>query len=844
MPIKRRWQFWKSNSSLPQTQSSESQTARTESPLKSGLTKQPRRWLNSTGLGRLMVGVLALSGAIATALDVTQVQRMERIAQTVFFQLRGPVLAPDKIVILAIDEESLSQGQFYQPDSPELAYLELLTSWPWKREAYAVAIDKLMAAGAKSVGLDIILDRPSSYGREDDQKLQQVLEKYAGNITLAATYSDDQIRQGNLTQLLQPAPLFRTQPNSIGTINFPLEADGRIHRLASQFPELIKEKYSQPIQEFADLGTDLPSFAQATLQAAGISYPPPKGENIFFYGPSRTFEIIPFWYVLDPNNWNNYLESGKHFQDKIVLIGGTANLLQDFHPTPFSETALHPELMSGVEIHANAIATLQEGRSIAQAIPNLFLRGVFIFTIVAGVGFLLTRFKRNKTCLFVAIGVAIGWGGISYLLFNYAQLILPTALPITAITFSGITYATLGLTREYIGKIQLKKTLKRYSSSPIIQEIISQQDDLQDLIREREEEILDQQLAGRYKIVKVLGSGGFGETYIARDIQRPGHPQCVVKQLRPASDNPQIWKLARRLFLTEAETLERLGKHEQIPQLLAYFEEGQEFYLVEEFISGHALKQELPTKVPLPESKVVAILGDLLQVLEFVHSYGVIHRDIKPDNIIRRDTDGRLVLIDFGAVKEINNQLTEVNEKTNFTIGIGTKGYTPQEQAAGSPKFNSDIYATGMIAIQALALTHPSHLSEDNETGEIIWEDKAKVSPELTNILNKMVRSNFRERYQSAREVLEALRPLIEALPVDLYPSSRQSLTSAINLSTSSEEDSTQPWSEPSTVAEMEGETQPSSDSSTLLEEDSTQPWPEPSTVAEMEEETQPWPES
>lgn len=164
--------------------------------------------------------------------------------------------------------------------------------------------------------------------------------------------------------------------------------------------------------------------------------------------------------------------------------------------------------------------------------------------------------------------------------------------------------------------------------------------------------MMGRMIAGRYKITEPLDAGGMGETYIAIDTQFPNEPQCVVKRLLPASRDPSFLAIMQRLFRSEAATLAKVGEHDQIPRLLAYPEENQEFYLVQEYIEGHTLSTELRQR--WSESQVLNFLTEILGVLEFLQSQDpqVIHRDIKPANIIRRSKDGKLVLIDFGAVKE------------------------------------------------------------------------------------------------------------------------------------------------------------------------------------------------
>lgn len=272
--------------------------------------------------------------------------------------------------------------------------------------------------------------------------------------------------------------------------------------------------------------------------------------------------------------------------------------------------------------------------------------------------------------------------------------------------------------------------------------------------------MLGKLLDGRYHVNQILGAGGFGRTYLAQDTRRPGNPICVVKHLQPANRDPNFLETARRLFTSEAETLEQLGNHDQIPRLLAYFEEDQEFYLVQEFIEGHTLSQELPPGQRWEEGRVIELLQEVLTILDFVHHHGVIHRDIKPDNLIRRKSDHKLVLVDFGAVKQIRSQLASNYGSVNNTVAVGTPGYMSSEQAMGQPRPSSDIYGLGIIGIQALTGRMPIELQEDLNTGEILWQHLVPVSRGLANILSQMLRYHFKERYHSAGEALQALRHL------------------------------------------------------------------------------------
>ncbi|WP_377478183.1 MAG: bifunctional serine/threonine-protein kinase/ABC transporter substrate-binding protein [Microcoleus anatoxicus] len=269
-------------------------------------------------------------------------------------------------------------------------------------------------------------------------------------------------------------------------------------------------------------------------------------------------------------------------------------------------------------------------------------------------------------------------------------------------------------------------------------------------------------LAGRYKIIDKLGQGGFARTYTAQDIQNPGNPPCVIKEIPfPKSENSLVLEKARNRFQSEARALHILRNDSRIPELFNHFEENGNFYLVQEFIQGTPLSQELIQGQQWTEADVIALLREIIEILIFIHTKNVIHRDITPSNLIRRTNDRKIVLIDFGAVKEISTFTSSNTGEILTSQAIGTSGYMPAEQY--NPRSNSgpynDIYPVGIIAIQALTGRRPTNLPHDPETGEILWifSTSERVSDVLTNILNQMVRFNFLERYQSATEVLEAL---------------------------------------------------------------------------------------
>ena len=739
-----------------------------------------------TRLGHVLSSASVVGAVLLAASDNGLTARMENQAENFFYLLRGKETPPKDIVILAIDNDSiLLPKQSYEIDSQEHAYLEPLKSFPFQRKVYGQAIDKLIKAGARHVAVNILFDSQSSYGEADDKQLIDALQLHGDKVTLAALYEKSDLNQGYSWQTVLPHQKFRTGSVSIGYTNLPLEIDGSTKKFSTIFPKLLAQNERIVLSA-------MPSFDHSVLIGANIKYPPPKGDRIYFYGGAQTFTTYSFWNVFEPEYWDTNLHGGKVFKDKIVLIGLTATSEQgqDYYRVPVSSRWLYPETMSGVEIHANAIATLMEGKAIVSPISNPLQRGFFVLFVVGGFTFAIAKVRKGTTRLALSLILGTIWGIISYSLFIYNLLILPTAVPIIAIFTVGLCYLGTEVARELLRKIQLVGILQKHASNRVVQEIISQQDDLKDLLGQRLKEISGKVLDARYKIISVLGSGGFSETYIAEDTRLPGNPLCVVKQLKPVNNKLEQLKVARRLFKSEAQTLQILGNHNQIPKLLAYFEEDEEFYLVQEYIIGTPLNQEIPSGERLPEPAVIEILKDILQTLVFVHNNNVIHRDIKPTNIIRRKSDNKLVLIDFGAVKQVSTQVLNSQEETAFTIGIGTKGYAPREQCLGYPRYSSDIYAVGMIGISALTGIPPHELPID-ENEEVKWIDKAIASNSFATILSKMVLENHQSRYQSAIEVLQALLELTGSVSSNTTSTNDSSITT-INLNDA--DAPTEPW--------------------------------------------------
>lgn len=264
-------------------------------------------------------------------------------------------------------------------------------------------------------------------------------------------------------------------------------------------------------------------------------------------------------------------------------------------------------------------------------------------------------------------------------------------------------------------------------------------------------------LRGHYRVTRLLSDeGGFGRTYLAEDLDNM-NDTCVVKQLAPKVQGTSALNKAVQLFEQEARQLKELGKHPQIPTLYAFFEQDKRLYLVQEWIEGQNLQKQLQQQGAWRESEIRDLLLDLLPVLQFIHDHYVIHRDIKPANIIRRSSDGKFVLIDFGASKQL--------VATTMSIGtmIGTLGYAPIEQMQGGEAYPaSDLFSLGATCFYLLtrANLHSLFLNQGYDWVQN-WQQHLShpVSQQLERVLGQLLQKDQQQRYQSAPEVLQDLNP-------------------------------------------------------------------------------------
>jgi CHASE2 domain-containing sensor protein/tRNA A-37 threonylcarbamoyl transferase component Bud32 len=710
--------------------------------------------------------------------------------------------APDpRLLIVAITEEDLNS----------------LKVWPLPDRTIAKIIQKLTDAKAGIIGLDVFRPNPVNPGRADLVKIWNSNDviipgchhRNLNNLGIAGPPGIPPEQLGfvdilvDRDSIVRRALLFMSRdPKS------PCTSETSLSLQLAQEYLFRQDQFTGRFDSNQQFHIASAHFRPISSHDGGYQHAESGGYQILlnYRSPRTVAKIVTISDIL------NDRVDPKFIKDRIVLIGSTASSLKDDFLTPYSAGKAEDATMPGVMVHAQItsqiLSTVLDKQPLWWFIPDwaevLWIGGWCV------TGSLLAWYIRHPVRLFVSVSGAaillIGGFAIAFAHTGWIPLVSPfVGLFASSIGVLGLTSYRAqqqqkdmaSLASEQEQAIAALKLLLSQSapavSAPVAPPtalpptafpettmtapVAGAEVDPDLTIPYQPNPTLKQEqtpnptptvgalppnylLDGRYQTEHTLGAGGFGVTYLARDTKRPGKPQCVIKQLVPARRDANFVNLARRLFKTEAEILSKLGHHAQIPHLLAYFEHQQEFYLVQEFIDGTPLDRELEGAIePWTEDRVLDLLRQLLPVLGFIHSQFVIHRDLKPGNIIRvggaspketRDR-GKLVLIDFGAVKEIQPQ---VADDLNRTISIGTRGYTPPEQYAGQPNYTSDIYALGTIAIEALTNTHPRYLPVDETTGNLVWHDLAAVSPKLARVLDKMVAYHFRDRYQSATAVL------------------------------------------------------------------------------------------
>jgi serine/threonine protein kinase len=284
-------------------------------------------------------------------------------------------------------------------------------------------------------------------------------------------------------------------------------------------------------------------------------------------------------------------------------------------------------------------------------------------------------------------------------------------------------------------------------------------------------------LQNRYRIIQILGQGGFGRTYLAED-QRRFNELCAVKELIATATEASALEKAQELFHREAAILYQI-EHPQVPKFRERFEQDQRLFLVEDYVAGQTYRNMLDERLAVgrtfSETEVLQLIQLLLPVLEHIHSRGIIHRDISPENIILRDSDAKPVLIDFGVVKELATRLRSPESAMPETT-VGKLGYSPSEQMqTGGAYPSSDLYALAVSAVVLLTAKEPRDLFDENQL-TWNWQRWVKVSPRLAIVLNRMLNHIPSDRYQSAASVAQALQPLAQVSLPPLNASKLQTM--------------------------------------------------------------------
>lgn len=636
------------------------------------------------------------------------------------------------------------------------ADIQKLGKWPLSDEILAKTLSNLLQHHPYGIGIDLYRDLPVNPGEAQLNDLFRQGSNISGVCKLDSATEPP----------VPPPPSLPIE--LVGFADIPLDGDGVVRRnLFYVEPQgsICNSPYSLGLQMALSYliarGVEPKMTEDGLLQLGEATFQPIDSRMGAYHNIDSSGYQIMIDYARGENptptvTLSDVLQGKFNPQlvtDRIVLIGVSAASLKDTFYTPFSRQGGDIVLMPGVTLHS-------------------YMASQILSSALDGKPLIWSWQEWQEIIWIYAWGLA---GGASILLLSRPLLMILTQLgAMTVIVATGVLIFLIGAwipivppLVAFLGGAIALVVYHAYQAKQeqlTIQQQVADQEKaiamLQMLLAQRSPlphtSVISYEpnstIVNRYQIVKALGKGSFGSTYLARDLLRPGKPYCVVKRLTPSSQEAKFLKIVQRLFRTEAKILERVGTHEKIPQLLAYIEENNEFFLVQEYIEGKTILKELKEKGKYSEKEVLILIEEIISILVFIQEYKLIHRDIKPDNIIRRNSDNSIVLIDFGAVKQISRQ----NDQK--TVIIGNEGYAAPEQLAGQPSLSSDIYATGMVAIHCLTGTIPHKLAKDETTGDVIWNSQDYVSKPTASIIKKMTHYHFGDRYQNAQEVMRDLK--------------------------------------------------------------------------------------
>ena len=726
------------------------------------------RKLLQVGRQPVIIATVAVTSLMLVARQLKILEAPELAAYDQLIQLRTSEKEDSRLLIVGVSEADIKNQQ----------------RWPLSDATINQVLQQLEKYQPRAIGLDIYRDIPQEPGRSDLLAHLQTSEK---------TIAICKFGEGDADIGIGPPP--GMPASNLGFSDLAIDEDGIIRRsilvgdgdpdsicnTRVSFALQLAWRYldalgiESTLSENGDIILGETRLPRLNSHSGGYLGVDAGGYQILlnYRAPRQVARVVTLTAVLNGEIDPNWV------RDRLVLIGAIAPSTKDSFYTPYSAGKEENHTMPGVVVHAQIVSQILsavvDGRPLLWVWPE-WAEGLWIgvWSLVGGaIAWKIGHPGRLVAASFVATGTLLGVSCLMFLQAGWVPLVAPT-LALLASGSGIFAYKSYRTQQEHQ---QIADRVKEQNRNiELLQTLLEQKTQLDNLDEATElplematTEILeytnriapDKLLRGRYQILEILGCGGFARTYLAADTQRPNHPQCVIKHLMPARADEKFLQVARRLFHTEAEILEVLGRHDRIPHLLAYFEENQEFYLVEELICGNHLSNEMPPEKQIPEKEVIDWLTQLLEIIAFIHAHNVIHRDIKPSNIMRRQADGRLCLIDFGAVKLMHPQLESNTEK--YTVAIGTNGYAAPEQLAGQPRLNSDLYSLGTIGIQALTGLKPTQLRQDANTGTVVWRHLTGVGPQLAAILDQMVCYHFSDRYQSATEVLQDLKKISPA---------------------------------------------------------------------------------